>query len=142
MTFCIAVIGLVLSLHASGFGQESSGAKASRAADSDSEFNQPATDWFYKTLAINYVALNALDLLTTFYSLDRGAQEGNPIARTFVRNRPLAILITGGVTGGVLVVMGQLKNQNKRAAYVTLGILNVVYGLVLRNNIGVVLNLK
>jgi len=102
---------------------------------------QPS-DWLYKSLAVNYVALNTLDLITTFYSLDRGAIEANPIARAFIKNRPLAILIKGGVTGGVLFAMGQVKKENKKAAQITLGLLNIMYGLVLRNNIGVILELK
>ena len=101
-----------------------------------------SSDWLYKSLAINYVALNTLDLITTFYSLDRGATEANPIAKAFIKNRPLAILIKGGVTGGVLFALAQVKKENKMAAQITLGALNLMYGLVLRNNIGVILELK
>ena len=74
-----------------------------------------SSDWLYKSLAVNYVALNTLDLLTTFYSLDRGAKEANPIARAFIKNRPLAILIKGGVTGGVLFALAQVKKENKKS---------------------------
>ena len=101
-----------------------------------------SSDWLYKSLAINYVVLNALDLATTFYSLDRGAQEANPIARTFIKNRPLAVLIKGGVTGGVLFALGKVKKENRKAAQITLGLLNIIYGVVLQNNIGVILDLN
>ena len=100
-----------------------------------------SSDWLYRSLAVNYVALNALDLITTFYSLERGAQEANPIARTFIKNRPLAVLIKGGATSGVLYALGRVRKENKKAAQITLGLLNIMYGLVLHNNIGVIIQL-
>jgi len=99
------------------------------------------SDWLYNAMAVNYVVLNTLDLFTTYKSLEKGAVEVNPIARTFVDRKPMAIAFKAGLTGGVLFALGKMKQQDKKAAYITLGLLNVVYGLVVANNIGVYLQL-
>jgi len=103
--------------------------------------NASGTHWLYRALEINYVALNALDVVTTFWGMDRGARERNPLAKRFVRHKPLALMLKGGATATVLFGLGKVKARNKPAAYITLGLLNVVYGVVLHNNIGVVLRL-
>ncbi len=102
---------------------------------------KPGRDWFYLGLEVNYILLNTADLITTFYGLDKGAAEANPVAKHIVKNKPLTILLKGGATGAVLFTLAKVKVRNKPAAYLTLGLLNVVYGLVLRNNIGIVLQL-
>lgn len=142
LIFCL-VCGFTVLMGKNGFTQEEFSQKV-LLKDSKRilKSRKQSSDWLYKSLAVNYVALNTLDLITTFYSLDRGAKEANPIARAFIKNRPLAILIKGGVTGGVLFALAQVKKENKKAAQITLGVLNIMYGLVLRNNIGVILELK
>ncbi|MFQ5752895.1 MAG: DUF5658 family protein, partial [bacterium] len=99
-------------------------------------------DWFYTSLEINYVILNAMDLVTTFYSLDKGAKEANPITKLYVRNKPLAVIIKGGVTAGVILGLARVKRQDTKAAYVTLTLLNVMYGFVVKNNFSVYLQLN
>ena len=39
-------------------------------------------DSAYHLMELSYLTLNAIDLATTFHSLDNGAREMNPIART------------------------------------------------------------
>lgn len=142
LIFCL-VFGFTVLMGKNGFTQEEF---SQNVLLKDSKrilkSRKQSSDWLYKSLAVNYVALNTLDLITTFYSLDRGAKEANPIARAFIKNRPLAILIKGGVTGGVLFALAQVKKENKKAAQITLGVLNIMYGLVLRNNIAVILTLE
>ncbi|MFQ5864343.1 MAG: DUF5658 family protein [bacterium] len=99
-------------------------------------------DWFYTGLEINYALLNTLDLITTFNSLESGAREANPVARLYIKNKPLAIIIKGSITAGTLYGLAHVKQENKKAAYITLGLLNVIYGFVVRNNIGVYLQLR
>ena len=142
LIFCL-VFGFTVLMGKNGFTQEEFSQKV-LLKDSKRilKSRKQSSDWLYKSLAVNYVALNTLDLITTFYSLDRGAKEANPIARVFIKNRPLAILIKGGVTGGVLFALAQVKKENKKAAQITLGVLNIMYGLVLRNNIAVILTLE
>jgi len=99
-------------------------------------------DWLYHGLEINYALLNVADMATTIYGLQRGAKEGNPLARSFVRSTPGVILVKSGLTFGVLWALRKGKEKNKNMAYATLGVLNIVYGVVVRNNIGVVLKLN
>ncbi|HEX9653079.1 MAG TPA: DUF5658 family protein, partial [bacterium] len=77
-------------------------------------------DWLYTGLEINYIVLNAADLITTFYGLDKGAREGNPVARLVIHNRPVAVMFKGGMTAGVLWGLAHVKRQNRPAAYITL----------------------
>lgn len=100
------------------------------------------TDWFYTGLEVNYVLLNALDLITTFNGLEDGAREANPITRLYINNKPLAVIIKGSMTAGILYGLTHVKRDNKKAAYITLGLLNVIYGFVVQNNIGVYLQLR
>jgi len=109
------------------------------------EFRQESasrTSWFYNTLAINYVTLNAIDLVTTFHGLGNGAREVNPIARTFVKNKPLAVAVKAGATVTVLYALSKAKKHNRKVAYIALGTLNVIYGLVVTNNVRVTMNLN
>lgn len=99
-------------------------------------------DWFYTALEINYVALNTLDLITTFEGMKEGAREANPVARLYMKNKPVALLIKGMMTGGTLLALSHVKSQNKNAAYFALGVLNVFYGVVVGNNIGVYFQVK
>lgn len=103
--------------------------------------DQAKRDWFYTGLQINYVLLNSVDLATTLYSLDHGAEEANPLARYLVKNKVATVVVKGGATAAVLFMLSKVKSQDKRVAYVTLGVLNLVYGLVVRNNVGVALRL-
>ena len=142
LIFCL-VFGFTVLIGKNGFTQEKFSQEVLlNESKGIIKPRKQSSDWLYNSLAVNYVALNTLDLITTFYSLDRGAKEANPIARAFIKNRPLAILIKGGVTGGVLFAMAQVKKENKKAAQITLGVLNIMYGLVLRNNISVILQLN
>ncbi len=103
---------------------------------------QRGPDWFYRGLEINYIVLNAADLVTTFHGLDNGAQETNPIARTFVSNKPLAVAAKTGLTIGALWALRQAWKHDRRAASITLIALNVVYGAVVTNNIRVSLQVS
>ncbi len=99
-------------------------------------------DWLYTSMEINYVVLNAVDLLTTFNCMDKGAKERNPIARLFIKNKPLAVIIKGGLTGGVLYGLSYLKKEDKKAAYISLGVLNILYVFVVRNNLSIYFQLN
>ena len=101
----------------------------------------PPRDWLYTALELNYVFLNAADLMMTFKGLERGAREANPVARLFIRNKPLALAVKGGVTAGVLFGLAYVKKHDSKAAYISLGLLNVLYGVVVTNNVSVYLRL-
>lgn len=99
-------------------------------------------DWIYTSMEISYITLNTLDLFITHHSLDNGAKEANPIARLYIRNKPLSLIIKGGITAGILFGLTEIKKKDKKAAYITLGLLNMMYGFVVKNNIGVYFELR
>lgn len=99
-------------------------------------------DWLYHVLEANYLALNAADLVTTFRGVDQGAYEINPIARTFIQNKPLAIAAKTGLSLGVLVALREARKQDRRVAVIALAVLNVAYSVVVTNNIRVNLQLS
>lgn len=94
-------------------------------------------DWFYTGMEMSFITLNVVDLALTHYSLKNGAREANPIARLYIDNVPLSIVVKGGVTVGVIYFLRRLKQERKTHAYVSLAVLNVVYGFVVNNNIGI-----
>ncbi|MFQ5648932.1 MAG: DUF5658 family protein [bacterium] len=98
-------------------------------------------DWFYTALEANYLLLNATDLVTTFYGLERGAREANPLVRGFVRKRPVIVLVKGGLTLATLWSFREVRKENRKAAVIALGVLNAFYALVVTNNIQVVVRL-
>jgi len=99
-------------------------------------------DWFYTALEVNYVVLNTLDLITTFEGMSAGAREVNPVARLYISNKPAAVLIKGATTTATLIALSHVRRRNQPAAYITLGVLNVFYGFVVGNNIGVYFELN
>lgn len=99
-------------------------------------------DWLYTGLEVSYVSLNIADLITSYYSLAIGAKEANPIANLYIKNKPLSFIVKGSVTVGVLYSLRQVKKENKKIAYLTLGALNTLYAFVVNNNVGVYLELK
>lgn len=92
-------------------------------------------DWVYKSLEMSYISLNVLDLMLTFQSLDRGANEANPLVRPYIHNKPLAIVIKGGVTTGILWTFSKIKKDHRKAAFIGLTVLNLFYGAVVGNNL-------
>lgn len=100
------------------------------------------SSWFYTGLEANYVLLNTADVITTFYGLAHGAQEANPIANSFIQNRPVTLALKTTLTIGTLWGLRQVRKESRVVATVTLGALNVLYGLVVANNIRVVVGLS
>ncbi len=93
---------------------------------------------FYKSMEINYVVLNTLDLFTTYYALDKNAVEANPIANLYIKNRPLTILIKSSITLFTLYSLNNLRKHHKKTTYIILGGLNILYSLVLYNSLNII----
>ncbi len=131
--FLYTLLALILCAE-SGFASPEPRKKAAPPPNKERSLNK-ANDTPYHLMELSYLTLNAIDLVTTFHSLDNGAKELNPIARTFIKNRPLAIALKGGLSLTVLYGLRKVKTQNKTAAYFTLGLLNGFYSYVATNNI-------
>ena len=96
----------------------------------------------YKLMEINYVVLNTLDLVTTFYALDKSAAEANPIANIYIKNKPLTIIIKSSTTLITLLSLNNLRKYHKKTAYIILGGLNILYNLVLYNNLNIIFSIS
>ena len=96
---------------------------------------------FYVGMEVSYLLLNGVDLATTFYGLERGAREANPIANYIIKNKPVTVAVKASLTVGTLWAVRQMRKENRTAATVTLGILNLLYSGVVANNLRVVVEL-
>jgi hypothetical protein len=147
----VSLLILVLLINGTSFGQQKSDLgehndtfkymknEAQRKNESDGSNRR---DWLYTGMEVSYISLNIADLVTTYYSLTNGAREANPITKLYIHNRPLTIVIKGSLTAGVLYGLRQIKKEHQTAAYLTLGVLNILYGFVVNNNVGVYLEIK
>ncbi len=126
---------LAVSGRMSFLAMEKAGAKK---AQGDRSGKHPKPSLFYQGMELNYLMLNTLDLVTTFYGLEHGAREANPIASKFIGNRPATVLVKSGLTLATLWSLRLVRKENRKAATVGLAVLNVFYGVVVANNIRVV----
>lgn len=86
-----------------------------------------------KPLEVSYIALNAIDLGLTYYILNNGGMELNPIVKD-MGFAQMAIYKTA-MTGGFIYLSRWIDNK-----WVLIGA-NVFYGIVVGNNLGVTIRL-
>ena len=89
----------------------------------------------YNTLMTNYIAMTWADLAVSYYGLDRGLEELNPIARFYIDKPGLAIafialdnLIVGYASHG-------LYRRNKIVAISLIALVTIVKGYILYRNL-------
>ncbi len=99
-------------------------------------------DTFYKSMEISYILFNISDLITTYYALNKNVTEANPITNLYIKNKPLAILIKSSTTIITLISLNYLKQYHKKTSYIVLGGLNILYSLVLYNNLSIILSIS
>jgi len=95
----------------------------------------------YHSLEVSYIALNTADVMLTYKGIQKGARELNPFIRDIIENRPLFISIKATFTIGALALIRQLRKHDRKTAMVYLIGANLVYSLVVANNISVVMKL-
>lgn len=96
----------------------------------------------YHSLEVTYIGLNALDLVTTYQAIDRGAYEVNPVMSKILDNKPLVIgtkaLFTTAFLGGCRAI----RKDHRKAAFLLLLAGNISYGLIVNHNYQVSVRLK
>lgn len=95
----------------------------------------------YHTLEVTYISLNTADGILTHYAITRGAREVSPIFRDIVTNKPLFILLKGTFTIGALALIRQVRKHDHKTAVVYLVAANILYSIVVANNISVSIKL-
>lgn len=88
----------------------------------------------FKRLSISFAVLNLLDLHSTYLVLQQGGEEKNPLVRSTVRNKPLAVSAKIVSTTAILVYVRKLKKKNSKKALRSLSLANVLLGIVVLNN--------
>jgi hypothetical protein len=85
-------------------------------------------------LYVSLAGLQALDIASTHTALKAGAAEANPMMAPFARS-PLALAaVKGGVTGATIFATEQMWKTNRKAALVTMIVLNATYGAIAAHN--------
>ena len=92
-------------------------------------------------MLVTYNALQLLDLGTTYYGLARGAEESNYLMRSPVQKPLLMAGMKISIILGTNYVMKELYVKEPFITYLFMSLLNGLYGYVVYNNIGVLINL-
>lgn len=100
-------------------------------------YSQNQKETSYHRLEQSYLALNAIDLMSTFFILDNGGRELNPLFKSVVKNQPLTILSKGAMTASTLILLRKMKKTDYQGAKIILITLNIIYSGVIANNISV-----
>jgi hypothetical protein len=96
----------------------------------------------YRRLEYTYVALNTIDLATTFYVLDNGGREMNPILKPFAHNKPLLTAVKATGTFSTLFLLRKMKKTDPELAKGILIGMNIMYGAVVTNNVSISIKIK
>jgi len=100
--------------------------------------NRP--DLTYKVLEVTYIGLNTADYIITLNGLKKGGKELNPIAHKMSPVGMAGLKLTS--TASVLLLSRVIYKRNPKAAKITMFAMNIATGLVVSNNIKVVINLN
>ncbi len=96
----------------------------------------------YKILEYTLIGLNALDYISTLDVLKHGGVEANPIVKHFINNPYKAIGFKIGLVGGSLAGFRWLYKDDAKLAKKYLKLTNLMYGVIVANNINVSINLR
>jgi len=100
---------------------------------------QPATESMkskvlIRSLYVTTGVVQALDAHSTFKALDAGAEETNPMVRSFASNKGAFVALKAGMTVGIIYAGHHLYKKNKVAGVLALVGVNVAYGLIVAHN--------
>lgn len=87
-----------------------------------------------RTLEVSFVALQALDVVSTLKAVDRGLVEQNPLMRGLVSRPAAFVAVKAGATVTTLWLLRRVTRQNRLAALVTLAAIDSGYALLVSRN--------
>lgn len=85
-------------------------------------------------LYASFVMLQALDMHSTRYALDRGAVEGNPVVKGLTGTTAGMAAVKAAGTAGVIFFNERLRTRNKTAAVGLMIATNSMLGWVVQHN--------
>lgn len=80
------------------------------------------------------VALQMLDVRSTYAVIERGGAEGNPIMAGIVSSKGAFVAMKAGLAASTILAARQIAKHNKVAAIITLVAVNSVYASVVAHN--------
>ncbi len=96
----------------------------------------------YKNMEYTLIGLNALDYISTLDVLNHGGGEKNPNVKGFINNPYKAIGFKVGLVGGSLAGLRWVYKDDPKLAKRYLKLANVMYGVIVSNNLKVSINLR
>jgi hypothetical protein len=89
------------------------------------------------------VALQALDIHSTYSAINKGAHEANPLMKGVVDNKGAMLAVKAGVAAGSILLAERMwKKGNRTAAVATMLVLNSITAVVVANNYKVASGLR
>ena len=89
------------------------------------------------------IALQALDVHSTYSAIDKGAHEANPLMKGVVGNKGAMIAVKAGVAASTILLAEKMwRRGNRTGAIATMLIVNGVTAAVVANNYQVASNLR
>jgi hypothetical protein len=85
-------------------------------------------------LYASFVALQALDLHSTSYALNRGAVEANPLMKGIATNEVGLVALKAAGTAGVIFASERMRARNKTAAVIFMVAANSAMAWVVQHN--------
>jgi hypothetical protein len=107
---------------------------AETAVSADEVHAQSGLSHAFVALCVSTVALQALDVRSTYAVIARGGAEGNPVLVSVVPNKAAFIAFKAGIAATTILAASKIAKHHKVAAVVTLIALNSVYATVVAHN--------
>jgi len=100
-------------------------------------------DKVFKLLKTNYIALNVLDVASTYYNLHKSpdVKEVGVIGRHVIHKPLIAIPLKAGVTYATLKTFDFIYQESKPIGYVIAVGMNIITGMVVKQNIDVAITI-
>lgn len=89
------------------------------------------------------IALQALDVHSTYSAIDKGAREANPLMKGVVDNKGAMLAVKASVAAGTIFLAERMwKRGNRTGAIATMLVVNSVTAMVVANNYKVASTLR
>jgi hypothetical protein len=88
-----------------------------------------------RTLEASFVALQALDAVSTLKAIDRGLVEQNPLMRGLVSRPAAFVAVKAGATVTTLWLVRRVARQNRLAAVLTMAAIDSGYAVLVSRNL-------
>jgi hypothetical protein len=94
-------------------------------------------------LYASQIALQALDIHSTYSAINKGAHEANPLMKGVVDNKGAMLAVKAGVTAGSILLAEKMwKKGNRTGAVATMLVMNSITAVVVANNYKVASSLR